>query len=194
LSSGGARAGGGKPQIKHPVHRPRVNHVDATGASEHTDGAESPVNFFDYSVSDVSQHSPAIITSAALDSGSAPSDQVSATEQHYAHVSTTNKQSTHANKAVLVDTGATDHVFRDKHMFCHDFRPTKTVIRMADSKEIVATGRGTVTLQVRDKDDKDKDKEFNVRVRGNYQAPTSTTARVIKPPWLKKLGRYREKN
>ncbi len=28
--------------------------------------------------------------------------------------------------------------------------------------------------------DKDKDKEFNVRVRGNYQAPASTTARVIK--------------
>ncbi len=31
--------------------------------------------------------------------------------------------------------------------------------------------------------DKDKDKEFNDRVRGNYKAPASTMARVIKPPW-----------
>lgn len=42
-SSGGVRTGGGKPQTKQPAHRPRINHVEASGASEHTDSARGRV-------------------------------------------------------------------------------------------------------------------------------------------------------
>ena len=60
-------------------------------------------------------------------------------------VSATNSVHTKGNKAFLVDSGATDHCVREQRLFT-TFRTTKTVIRVANGKSVVATGKGDVTV------------------------------------------------
>ena len=54
---------------------------------------------------------------------------------------------TKANKAFLVDSGATDHCCRERSLF-KTFRPTKTLVKVANGKTVVATGKGDVEVEV----------------------------------------------
>ena len=51
------------------------------------------------------------------------------------------------SKAFLVDSGATDHCVRERSLF-HTFRPVQTVVKLADGKTVVSTGKGEVHLAV----------------------------------------------
>jgi transposase InsO family protein len=62
-------------------------------------------------------------------------------------VQASSRVSTQRQKAFLVDSGATDHCVRERSLF-HTFRPVQTVVKLADGKTVVSTGKGEVHLAV----------------------------------------------
>jgi hypothetical protein len=72
---------------------------------------------------------------------------------HLVAVVSSSTAKTHANHAAIVDSGASTHCFRDRSMFA-SFRPGKTVVRVANGKTMVSTGKGDVPLTILTKDGK----------------------------------------
>ena len=72
---------------------------------------------------------------------------IDAYHNNSAAVSATAMSFTRSGNVFLVDSGATHHCVRSKALFT-DVRPTRTVVKVANGKSVVAEGRGTVELQV----------------------------------------------
>jgi hypothetical protein len=158
--------GGGKKQDGKPGGKPRhgkkdpasVSTVSSTSQESFSpDVADVSVNESLYDSSAVQGGTASSSQTAPLKGGprQSPSSPMATASNHQPSDSTpfvsaaaaAGQSLTQAKNALLLDSGATHHCIRSRALF-ESFRPTKVVVRLANSRTIIATGIGTVRLHL----------------------------------------------